>query len=198
MRVLLYIIAVSVFSQYSSHFGYLGIFLFFLTIDQITFIPEEVTLLSIGYMASNHIFNPFIAGIVSAMAFLTVDTSYYFLARSGNKFIKKIMERKKDSLVSKYRKKMKDHFGPTLLVLCFIPRMRMFGPILAGLMKLSFKKFILFDSIGISVFTALYISLGIIFHNTIHLHQEKIQHIVFACAMVVLSGIIFLIIKKKK
>ena len=102
MKAFIGIIAVSVFSQYSSHFGYIGIFLFFLTIDQITFIPEEVTLLSIGYMASNHIFNPFIAGIVSALAFITVDISYYFLARSGNKFIKKIIERKRGSMVTTY------------------------------------------------------------------------------------------------
>jgi membrane-associated protein len=190
----------TLFSQYSSHLGYLGIFLFFITIDQVTPLPEEVTLLTIGYLSSQHVFNPLIAGIVSLAAFLAVDSAYYFLARSGNKFARRIVEGKKSSFISKYKEKFKKHFAPTLLVLCFIPRMRMFGPVFAGIMNLSFKKFLLFDSIGLAAFTALYISLGLVFQAGFHAQMEKLghyRHFIFAGAMIILATLIILFIKRR-
>jgi len=189
------------FSEYSRQFGYIGIFLFFITVDQLTPLPEEITLLTIGYLASNHIFNPFFAGIASVAAFLFVDFVYFFLAKSGNKFIKKIVERKKSPLINKYKERLKDHFGITLLVLCFIPRMRLLVPAFAGIMNLSFKKFLLFDTLGLFLFTAVYISLGIIFHNGLHsrlAELETLQHTIFAIAMALLAILIIVFIRRSQ
>ena len=187
------------FSEYSIHYGYIGIFVFFITIDQLTPIPEEITLLTIGYLSSNNIFNPFLAGIISLAAFLTVDALYFFLSRSGNNFIGKKLQRKKNSLITKYKEKLKTNFGITLMVLCFIPRMRMFGPIFSGIMNLQFKKFLLFDTIGLSIFTSIYILLGYIFHSSLHsrlVEMESHQTIIFSVAMIVLALLIFLFIRR--
>jgi membrane protein DedA with SNARE-associated domain len=193
MELFTHILTLPDFSELSKHLGYIGIFLFFITVDQLTPLPEEITLLTIGYLASNNIFNPFFAGIASVMAFWTIDLIYFFLARSGNKFIEKFISRKKKSLINKYKEKLKKHFGITLIVLSFIPRMRLLCPVFAAMMNFPFNKFLLFNTIGLALFTAVYISLGMIFHNSLHAQiaeLEALQHIIFAIAMFILAALI--------
>lgn len=69
--------------HYLTLFGYLGIFIFFLTIDQVTPIPEEISLLTIGYFSSKGAFNPIIGGAVALFAFVAVDSFYFLLVKSG-------------------------------------------------------------------------------------------------------------------
>lgn len=78
------------FESYIEHLGYIGILLWYTTVDQLTPIPEEITLLTIGYLAANNVFNPIIAGAVAFFAFIIVDLAYYLLARSGHKLVEKI------------------------------------------------------------------------------------------------------------
>jgi membrane-associated protein len=182
------------FSEMTRSLGYAGIFLFFITIDQITPIPEEITLLTIGYLSANGTFNPIIAGSISLFAFLLVDSAYFFLARSGNNFFKKIYKKKHRPAMDRYKKNLHEHLPRTLLALCFIPRMRMFGPIFCGLLKIDYKRFILFDSIGIATFTALYIAIGIIFGHTIQFKDFK--NYIFAGAIVAVAVIVFFFIRR--
>ncbi len=182
------------FSGFVENLGYIGIFIWFISLDQFTPIPEEITLLTIGYLAAHGIFNPFIAGIVSLVAFLAVDTAYYFLARSGNEFFQRFYKKKHRPFMDKYKKNIQENLPRTLIVLCFIPRMRMFGPITVGMMKLPYKRFILFDGIGVAIFTAIYISLGTVFRKSLELAELK--HVIFICAMVGLAVIIFIFMRR--
>lgn len=74
------------FNDFVIHYGYWGIFLFFITVDQLTPIPEEVTLIGLGYLSGHGFFNPIVASVFALTAFLLADTVYFFLARSGNSF----------------------------------------------------------------------------------------------------------------
>ncbi len=199
MEYLSWLISSSVFLEYFRQLGYLGIFIFFITVDQLTPIPEEITLLTIGYLASQGVFNPIFAGIVSVAAFLTVDSVYYFLSLSGNKIISNLLSKKNNSIITKYKEKLKTHFGITLFALCFIPRMRLFGPVLAGIMKFSFRKFLFFDLLGLTIFTLIYLSLGMIFHKGLHYYFAELEiyrHMIFAIAMLLLSILIIIFITK--
>jgi membrane protein DedA with SNARE-associated domain len=189
------------FNDFVVHFGYIGIFLFFITVDQLTPIPEEITLLTIGYLSANGVFNPILAGIFSLAGFISVDIAYFFLARSGNKFIKKIFKPRDGSLTERYKEKLRMHFGKTLVVLCFIPRMRMFGPIVSGMLKLDLKKFVFFDTIGLSLFVILYISLGIFFHAGLHSVIGKldyVRHIIFIGAAILIGVLLFVFFIRRK
>ena len=189
------------FTDFIVHFGYLGIFLWFISIDQFTPIPEEITLVTIGYLAAHGLFDPLLAGIVSLSAFLCVDLAYFFLARSGNKLVKKIYGGKRRPLFHQYEVKIKDNFPKTLFVLCFIPRMRMFAPLLAGALKLSPRKFIFYDALGLFFFTAIYVSVGIFLHRSLRLifgEEKIIVHFLFAGALIVLAVVFFVVIKKRK
>ncbi len=82
---LLLISASTPFQDYFTHYGYIGIYVWFITVDQIAPIPEEITLIIIGYFASQGLINPVFSGVFSIAAFLTVDAVYFYLTKSGNK-----------------------------------------------------------------------------------------------------------------
>ncbi len=88
----------------------------------------------------------------------------------------------------------------TIALLTFIPRMRMLAPILAGSLKLPFNKFLLFESISLSVFTAIYIGLGIIFHDSLSAVMKKmkdLQPFVFSGTLLFVA-VVFIIIERRR
>jgi len=101
---------------YFSRFGYAGIYLWFITVDQIAPLPEEITLIAIGYAASSGLLNPFIAGFSAVLAFMTIDTIYFYLTKTGNKFISRITNKAKSKMVENYKKKLKEPMKTWLLL----------------------------------------------------------------------------------
>ena len=100
-----------------------------------------------------------------------------------------------------YETQLKKNTPRAILILCFIPRMRMFAPILAGSMKLSFKRFLLFDTIALVLFTSVYLVIGIIFHRSLQkiiLKTKGLQNIVFFAAILVVAIIIIVLVRKRK
>ena len=188
----------SAFSDFATRLGYAGIFLWFISFDQFTPVPEEITLLTIGYLSAIGIFNPVLAGAVALIAFLAVDTGYYFLSRSGNSFFRKIYKKVNPSRMNKFREKLKLHLPRTLIFLCFIPRMRTFGPIAAGMTNIPFRKFLLYDAIGLIIFTGIYIFVGAVFHSSLKQLSEitNFRHIIFLSAMVVLGAVILIFLPR--
>jgi len=187
--------------DYFSRYGYIGIYIFFVTIDQVAPVPEEITLIVIGYFSSIGYLNPFLAGLFAIAGFMTIDTIYYYLTRSGNKFIKKMMKNTNTSKLKGYKQKMKEHTFKTLLVISFIPRMRLLAPVFVALMKIPFPKFLLYSAITLAIHAAIYISLGVIFHNSLSSLIEKSQTmgwIIFIAALVVMVVLSIVIARKLK
>ncbi len=188
------------FSHFIEQFGYLGILLWFLTFDQVTPIPEEVSLLIVGYLSAHHIFNPIVAATFCLAGFLIVDSVYFFLSKKGSSFIKK-KTRGSSSLMASYKNKLKTNAPEAIIILCFIPRMRMFAPILAGSMRLSFRKFLFFDFIALTIFTTIYLSLGIIFNRSLEKMITKtkgLQNIIFFASVLVIVIIVVFFVRRKK
>ena len=183
------------FTDFLQRFGYLGIFLFFITIDQINPFPEEVSLLFVGYLSVNDGLNPVFAGLACLAGFVTVDMAYYFASKSGLRLFKRKKGKSAPSWISSYGDKLKNNIAKTITILSFIPRMRMWAPILAGSMKLSFKKFLLVNGLAVSVFTALYIVIGIIFHDSLTPLMNRMkgmQNILFFAAIGIAAAVIFI------
>jgi membrane protein DedA with SNARE-associated domain len=186
--------------SYFDTIGYFGIVIWFLTIDQLTPIPEEISLITIGYLASKGVIDPIWAGMISFFSLLMVDLIYYALSRSGSKLVKKYFDRSKSKMILSYKEKLANHLGKTVITLCFIPRMRFWNPILIGIMNLSLKRFILFDIIGLLGFTVIYISLGMIFHQSLHQLMEDVenmQNIIFISCLTIYLIIFIWIFKKR-
>jgi membrane protein DedA with SNARE-associated domain len=77
----------------------------------------------------------------------------------------------------------------------------MFAPILAGSMKLPFRKFLLFDAIGLVAFTTIYLLIGIIFNKSLGAVIAKtkgLQDIVFLGAILLVAVFLAVVIRKRK
>ncbi|HXL58388.1 MAG TPA: VTT domain-containing protein, partial [Chitinophagaceae bacterium] len=188
------------FTNFIERFGYIGIFLWFISFDQLTPIPEEISLLVIGYLSANNVFNPVLAVFFSLLGCLTIDTIYFILSRQGNKFIKK-KTKGSSSLMASYREKIKQHTVQAFLLLCFIPRMRLFAPILAASMKFSFKKFLLLDGLALILLTSIFVSLGVIFHKSLSAMEMKVkglQDIIFFASLLLATVVIIIFIIRRR
>ena len=188
------------FTHFVSRLGYIGIIIWFITFDQLTPIPEEISLLIVGYLSAHNIFNPVVAGICCLVGFIAVDAVYFFLSKKGSSFVSKKIKTS-SSIMESYKDKLKHNTFRAVLVLCFVPRMRMFAPILAGSMKLSFRRFLLFDSVALAAFTTLYLLLGIIFNKSLGAviaKTERLQDVVFFAAIALVSVLLVVWIRKRK
>jgi len=200
LQRLLFLLKATGFSTFVARFGYLGILLWFLTFDQFTPIPEEVSLLIVGYLSAHQVFHPIIAGVFCMVAFITVDTVYFFLSKKGSSWIKK-KTKSSSPVIRSFKSKLKKNTAKAILILCFIPRMRMFAPILAGSMKLSLKRFLLFDSMALALFTTVYLLLGFIFNRSLQkiIKQAKgLQNILFFAALLMITLVIILFMRSRR
>lgn len=154
-------------TYYIAHYSYLGIFIWFFIIDQTTPIPEELVLMTIGYISHSDIINPFLAGLMALLGLMTIDNTYYHLAIKSNKWIDKLVKKKQGHLLSKFQDKLNAHPVATLFTMSFIPKVRFLMPIVAGLNKITFKQFFLINTSASLLFVCFYLSLGFIFHNSI-------------------------------
>jgi membrane protein DedA with SNARE-associated domain len=188
------------FTHFVSRLGYIGIIAWFITFDQLTPIPEEISLLIVGYLSAHNIFNPVVAGICCLAGFVAVDILYFFLSKKGSAFISKKIKMS-SSIMDAYKDKLKHNMFSAVAMLCFIPRMRMFAPILAGSMKLSFRRFLLFDSTALAAFTTIYLLIGIIFNRSLGAviaRTKWLQDILFFAAIALLSILLVVWIRKRK
>jgi membrane protein DedA with SNARE-associated domain len=200
IKCLFFLLRTPGFSAFIERFGYVGILLWFLTIDQVTPIPEEVSLLIVGYLSAHHVFHPAIAGVFCLVGFLIVDTIYFFLSKKGNSWIKK-KTRGSFAPIESLKSELKKNTAKAILILCFIPRMRMFAPILAGSMGLPFKKFLLYNSIALTLFTTVYVALGFIFNASLQkiIKQTKgLQNIIFFATLLIVTVVIIFIVRGRK
>jgi len=195
-----FVLKTPAFTHFISRLGYIGIIIWFITFDQLTPLPEEISLLIVGYLSAHNIFNPLLAGICCLAGFIVVDTAYFFLSKKGSSFISKRIKTP-SSLTDFYKDKLKHNMFRAVLMLSFIPRMRMFAPILAGSMKLSFRRFLLFDSIALTAFTAIYVLIGIIFNKSLGAviaRTKWLQDIVFIAAIALVAVLLIVWMRKRK
>ncbi|MFV5685289.1 DedA family protein [Flavobacterium sp. GB2R13] len=183
-----------------SPISYLGIFIWFLFLDQLTPIPEEVILLSIGYIAEHHLINPYFAGLAAFLGVTIIDTVFYWLAYSGNKLINRFKNNISEKLEEKYLKGLIEHHFRTLLLLSFIPKVRFFSPIFAGMFRVKWQTFFVINGIGTIIFIIVYIAVGMLFHSSLEYllkEVELLRHSIFIVFMVVITIVVFFKFSRK-
>lgn len=188
-------------SYYAFLLGYFGIFLYFISLDQVTPVPHEISLLSIGFLCSKGAFHPVWAGMVSLAAFVSIDLAYFFLIRLGNQWAERMRKRMDHSFLQKTTLRLQRNFPIAMLFLCFIPRMRFWSPILSSVLQVPLSRFLKYDLMSLVLFTSLYISLGFFFHrslNTVLTEMEVLQNILFGLMMILMTFLVIRWLRKWK
>jgi membrane-associated protein len=184
------------------HLSYTGIFLWFLLTQLIIVmpIPEEVVLISIGYVSATGVWNPFVAAAIALATLILSDGIFYFLSRSGNRYVARLVRRSEGGAFAKAETQMKRNMPRAVFTLTFIPRLRFFGPVLAGVLKLKWPAFFLADASALVIHVSVYTFLGYFFHRSlagIFKNVAVLQHVLFIAAIIAVGAIVGVVARKK-
>jgi membrane-associated protein len=157
------------------------------------FLPGDSLLVTAGLFAAKGDLNIFyLIGLLSVCAILGDATGYYIGWKLGPALF-----RKEDSLLFKKKHLIathdfyEKHGGKTIIIARFVPIIRTFAPVVAGMANMSYRRFALFNIIGgigwVVSMTMIGYLLVTIFPATEH-HIEKVIIIVILLSL--LPGVI--------
>jgi len=136
-----------------STIGYLGVFAMVFAESGMFvgfFFPGDSLLFTAGFLASTGIFNIHILAIGCFVAAVLGDNIGYLI---GHRFGRRLFH-KKDSLIfhkdhlMRAEKFYEKHGGKTVILARFMPIIRTFAPVAAGIGKMNYGTFLFFDIIG--------------------------------------------------
>ena len=159
------------------------------------FLPGDSLLFAAGALAALGAFKIFWLYLIVAIAAVLGDTVNYWVGHfigpkafnSNGKFLKKEYLDKAQTFYDKYG-------GKAIILARFVPIVRTFAPFVAGIGKMNYGKFIMFNFIGGVVWTALF-TFGGYFLGNIPIIKENFHYMVLIIIAVSLVPIIFEIIK---
>jgi membrane protein DedA with SNARE-associated domain len=186
-------------ASYVQSFSYLGIFLWFAIGEQLTPVPEEVYLISVGYIIRQVSLNPVLAGIACVLGLLATDNFLFFISRKGNKISDKIIDKINSNLLEKIKDNLKRNAVKTLLVMALLPKLRFISPIVSGIAGISWRTFLIVNSIATVFYVSVYMLCGMLFHNQLHNLLKKLavaQHGIFTGVMLILAIVLVFVIRK--
>jgi membrane-associated protein len=182
--------------------GYVGIFAIVFLESGVFFgffLPGGSLLFTAGLLASQGLFNIYwLILVVGFAAVLGDNVGYWFGAKVGNKIFTK-----EDSLFfnKKYLYKTKEYYekyGPmTVAIGRFVPIVRTFAPILAGVGEMNYRKFLSFNLLGALLWAVGLALLGFFLGETIPGIEKYILPIIILIVFLSVLPIIFNLFKKK-
>src|SRR5258708_18409713 len=146
--------------------GYVGLFAIIFSESGLFFgffLPGDSLLVTAGLLATQNFFNIFLLIILLALAAILGDSTGYWM---GKKFGKRIFSKVKIDKANLSLLQMinvtlrdkkhietastfyKDHGNQTIILARFIPYVRTFAPIVAGIGEMDYKRFLTFNIIG--------------------------------------------------
>lgn len=149
------------------------------------FLPGDSLIFAAGAFAALGSFNVVFLLIMFWLAAFLGDTANYWI---GHFFGQKIIDNPKlpinQSHIDKTQKFYDKHGGKTIFLARFIPIVRTFAPFVAGVGKMEYKKFILFNATGGFAWVGGFTLLGYFFGN---LPSVKHNFSVVVLAIIALS-----------
>lgn len=130
------------------------------------FLPGDSLLFAAGAIASLGALNPFLLWALVFTAAVIGDGVNYTI---GNKIGERILARNtrliKREHIDKTEAFYEKHGGKTIVLARFIPIIRTFAPFVAGIGRMQYRRFAVYNVLGAFLWTALFISLGYYFGN---------------------------------
>ncbi|MDD5108571.1 MAG: DedA family protein [Candidatus Omnitrophica bacterium] len=131
------------------------------------FLPGDSLLFVLGAFSAQGTFNPFVlSGILMFAAILGDSVNYAIGKYLGNRLIsaRHIPFFKKEHL-DRTHHFYKKYGGKTIILARFIPIVRMFAPFIAGIVRMDYAKFFIYNVIGGILWVAIFVFGGFYFGN---------------------------------
>jgi membrane-associated protein len=128
------------------------------------FLPGDSLLFAAGALASNGMLNIVFLFIILIAAAIIGDSINYFI---GNLIGVKVFKEKSKLFKKEYLTKAQTFYekygGKTIIIARFIPIIRTFAPFVAGIGKMKYKKFLIYNVIGGVLWVSLFLLAGYFF-----------------------------------
>jgi membrane-associated protein len=161
------------------------------------FFPGDTLLLGAGVLASTHKLS--LVGVIIVVAIAAIlgdNTGYHVGKRYGRKLFAK-----KDSIVFKHEYVVRaenfyEKYGSkTMLFAHFLPVIRTFVPPVAGVAKMNYRQYVIFDAIGDTAWAIIVVLIGYFFGSKIHNIDHYILLAIFAVIFLTLAPTLYHIVK---
>lgn len=179
--------------------SYLGVFGISLLANAVLPFPEEITLLSLGYLAGIGVFHFGLLIPICMVGLFISDCVIYKLAYHGsgitNKFYNKLFASRFNFLNHLEGERLER----VILISRFMVYFRFLTPFLSGYYKLPFKKFVSYEFTSLSVYVSLFIMIGFFLRNQLERVIAGIgvvQNIIIAVLIMTIFFVVFRSLKR--
>lgn len=153
---------------------YGGIFILALLSNIIIPVPEEIVLLAMGYFTGIGSFlYPTVLGIF-ILGMLISDYILFSLAKRGSRLTKKLTERLEKKGILKNTKYLERNINKIIFFSRFLVYLRFMGPVIAGYVGISRKKFLMYDFLALVIYVNIFLGLGNYFHKQIQIISDGV------------------------
>ena len=157
------------------------------------FLPGDSLLFAAGALSALNAFDPRLLIILISFSAILGDTANYWI---GQFLGEKLSARIKKEYLDKTHEFYNKYGGLTIFTARFVPIVRTFAPFVAGMGKMEYKRFFLWNVAGGIVWTSLFVSLGYFFGN-IPLIKQNFSIIVIGIILISVIPIIIEVLKKR-
>lgn len=164
------------------------------------FLPGDSLLFVAGFLAGQHFFSiPILVSGLFVSAVLGNITGYEFGRRIGPKLFSR-----EDSFLFKKQHVLKaqnfyEHHGPKMILLArFMPIVRTFAPIVAGVANMRYRTFLIYNILGAFIWTVSLVFLGYFLGSVIDVDRYLLPIILLIIFLSFLPGIISYIKERRK
>lgn len=155
------------------------------------FLPGDSLLFAVGTFAARGVFDLWLMTFLLIFSAILGDATNYAI---GLFFGEKIVQAKKIRLVKKqHLQKTHDFFekhgGKTIILARFVPIVRTLAPFVAGMGKMTYPKFALYNVLGAILWVMLFVPLGYFFGNQ-PLVKRNFSLVIFAIIFISVMPIV--------
>lgn len=131
-------------------------------------IPEELFIILLGTaMASTTVFPFWLVFLVVWAMLMIIDNVLYWLSRGGNKLVYKLKGKIFGSAFEERQDFIEKHITKIVVLSRFVVQVRFLGPFLAGVVKMPWRKFQLWNAIALAMYVPLMLWVGMYFGDRI-------------------------------
>ena len=166
------------------------------------FLPGDSLLFTVGFLIYQGVidFNIHTAVVIFFLAAVLGDSVGYTF---GNRVGRKLFKRKNSLLFNRENLEYAEafytkHGGKTIIIARFVPVVRTFAPIVAGIGHMSYKRFLAFNVIGAFIWAVGATYLGYYAGTWIERYNINIEYVIIGIILVTLAPIFIHLFKDKK
>ncbi|MFN0179861.1 MAG: DedA family protein [Gemmatimonadales bacterium] len=160
-------------------------------------LPGDSLLFAAGAFAGLGSLNPWILfGLLSAMAILGDTVNYWVGAWIGPRAFTGEIRWLKKSYLDRTHAFFEKHGGKTIILARFVPIVRTFAPFVAGVGRMTYSRFLLYNVVGGIVWVGLFVWAGYFFGN-LPVVKENFGMVIIAIIILSVMPMVVEIVKAK-